>query len=111
MHPYSLTFLHIANVITYSVIIIFCVVIICDNYSAFATYFKIHIIFLIPYRAKKLQELEPGNGNVTLSLVVLHDKLGDQSKSTEYLEQVLECSPHHLPAYIALSQKYFSKII
>lgn len=68
------------------------------------------MLFLCAPRAHKVHEVDPENGNVTLSLAMLYDKLGDVAQATVYMEEVVAENPHLTHLLIPLSQIYHSEI-
>lgn len=59
--------------------------------------------------ALKIHDLEPDNGNVTLSLSMLHEKLGDGTRALAYMEEVVADNPNMIYLHMALSQLYYSE--
>lgn len=64
---------------------------------------------VFPCSVLKLHDMEPDNGNVTLSLAMLHEKFGDGTKAMAYMEEVVADNPNMMYLRMALSQLYYSE--
>lgn len=60
--------------------------------------------------ALMLHDLEPDNGNVTLSISMLYEKLGDDTQAVAYMEEVVGHNPHLTHLRLTLSRIYYSKL-
>ena len=68
-------------------------------------------IKLMFHRAEDLHTVETDNGNLTVSLSLLYEHMGDYSMTAKYLEQTIDINPDHAPSYYALSRAYFCEYI
>ena len=64
---------------------------------------------VLSHRAHNLLLLEPENGNLTSTIALLYQNLGETSLALEYLDRTIEIDPSHSSVYMTKAQLYISE--
>ena len=68
------------------------------------------LLFITSCSARTLQEFQPGNGNVTLSLALLHSLLDNVNQAVVYMDDLIMRKPLQSDLIITLCEIYYSEL-